>query len=104
LAAAADDGDALDEVLSATRRLEGGGVSVDSVAPAVAAQLVEIEATGLRFRHPLVRSSIYQAATVSQRQAAHAVLSAVMVGQPDRQVWHRAAATLAPDEGVAAEL
>jgi DNA-binding CsgD family transcriptional regulator len=104
LVAAADDGDALDEVLSATRVLEGAEVSVDAVAPACTAQLVEIEGTGLHFRHPLVRSSIYQAASVSQRQAAHAALSEVLVGQPDRQVWHRAAATLGPDERVAAAL
>jgi DNA-binding CsgD family transcriptional regulator/tetratricopeptide (TPR) repeat protein len=104
LVAAADDGGALDEVLSATAIVEGAEVSLDAVAPAVAAQLVEIEGTGLRFRHPLVRSSIYQAAKVSQRQAAHAALTEVLVGQPDRHVWHRAAATLGPDEGVAAEL
>jgi DNA-binding CsgD family transcriptional regulator len=104
LVAAADDGRALDEVLSATRVLEGAEVSVDTVAPAVAAQLVEIEGTGLQFRHPLVRSSIYQAASVSERQAAHSALSEVLVGQPDRHVWHRAAATLGTDERVAAEL
>jgi hypothetical protein len=104
LVAAADDGGALDELLSATRILDGADVPVDAVAPAIAAQLVEIEGTGLRFRHPLVRSSIYQAASVSQRQAAHAALSEVLVGQPDRHVWHRAAATLGPDERVAAEL
>ena len=102
--AAVDDGGLLDEVLSATRVLEGAGLTVDSVTPAVDAQLVEIEGTVLRFRHPLVRSSIYQAASVSERQAAQAALSTVLVGQPDRQVWHRAAATLGPDEEAAAEL
>ncbi|MDQ1496045.1 MAG: hypothetical protein QOG69_2528 [Actinomycetota bacterium] len=104
LVAAADDGGAVEEVLNATRLLEGAGVSLDTVVPAVEAQLVEIDGTGLRFRHPLVRSSIYHAAGVSERQAAHAALSGVLVGQPDRRVWHRAAATLAPDETVAAEL
>jgi hypothetical protein len=84
--AAVDDGGLLDEVLSATRVLEGAGLTVDSVTPAVDAQLVEIEGTVLRFRHPLVRSSIYQAASVSERQAAQAALSTVLVGQPDRQV------------------
>jgi DNA-binding CsgD family transcriptional regulator len=104
LVAAVDDGDLLDEVLNATRVLEGAGLSVDAVMPAVDTKLVEIEGTALRFRHPLVRSSIYQAANVSERQAAQAALSTVLDGQPDRQVWHRAAATLGPDEGVAAEL
>jgi DNA-binding CsgD family transcriptional regulator len=104
LVAAVDDGGDLDEVLSATRVLEGAGVSVDVVAPAVAARLVEIEGRDLRFRHPLVRSSLYQAATGLQRQRAQAALSTVLVGQPDRQVWHRAAATLGADERVAGEL
>jgi DNA-binding CsgD family transcriptional regulator len=104
LVAAVDDGGDLDEVLGATQVLEGAGMSVDAVAPAVAAQLVEIEGRDLRFRHPLVRSSLYQAATGSQRQRAQAALATVLVGQPDRQVWHRAAATLGPDEGIAAEL
>jgi DNA-binding CsgD family transcriptional regulator len=104
LVAAVDDGGVLDEVLSATRVLEGAGVSVDTVAPAVDVQLVAIDGVNLRFRHPLVRSSIYHAASLSERQAAHAALSTVLVGQPDRQVWHRAAATLEPDEGVAVEL
>jgi DNA-binding CsgD family transcriptional regulator len=104
LVAAVDDGGILDEVLGATRVLEGEGASVDAVAPAVAAQLVEIDEAALRFRHPLVRSSIYHAASMSERQAAHAALSSVLAGQPDRQVWHRAAATQGPDESVAAEL
>ncbi|MDX6454338.1 MAG: hypothetical protein QOD48_445, partial [Gaiellaceae bacterium] len=104
LVAAVDDAGDLDEVLSATGFLEDEVVSVDAVAPAVAAQLVEIEGMNLRFRHPLVRSSIYHAASASQRRAAQAALATVLVGQPDRQVWHRAAATLGPDEEVAAEL
>jgi DNA-binding CsgD family transcriptional regulator len=104
LVAAVDDGGVLDEVLRATQILEGAGVSIEAVAPAVAAQLVEIEGMGLRFRHPLVRSAIYQAASVSQRQAAHAAVATVLAGQPDRQVWHRAAAALGPDEAVAADL
>jgi DNA-binding CsgD family transcriptional regulator len=104
LVAAVDDGGVLEEVVCATRALEGAGVSLDTVAPAVAAQLVEIEGARLRFRHPLVRSSIYHAAESSERRAAQAALAAVLVDQPDRRVWHRAAATVGPDEGVASEL
>jgi DNA-binding CsgD family transcriptional regulator len=104
LVAALDDGGVLDEVLSATRVLEGEVVLVNTVTPAVDLQLVAIDGMSLRFRHPLVRSSIYHAASLSERQAAHAALSTVLVDQPDRQVWHRAAATLGPDEAVAAEL
>src|SRR5207237_6590924 len=70
LVAAVDDGGDLDELLSATQVLEGAGMPVDAVAPAVAAQLVEIEGRDLRFRHPLVRSSLYQAATGLHRPSA----------------------------------
>jgi DNA-binding CsgD family transcriptional regulator len=104
LAAAADDGSVLREVLAAASALEGTGVTVDALAPAVAARLVEIHETGLRFRHPLVRSAIYQAASVSERQAAHAALADLLWDQPDRRAWHRAAAALGPDEQVAADL
>jgi DNA-binding CsgD family transcriptional regulator len=104
LVAAADDGGVLGEVLNAATILEGAAVTGDVVTPAVAAGLVEIEGTGLRFRHPLVRSAIYQAASLAERQAAHSALSEVVIDQPDRRVWHRAAARLAPDEQVAAEL
>jgi DNA-binding CsgD family transcriptional regulator len=104
LVAAVDDGGVLDEVLSATRVLEGAVVSVETLAPAVDVQLIAIDGMTLHFRHPLVRSSIYHAASLSQRQAAHAALSTVLVDQPDRKVWHRAAATLRPDEAVAVEL
>lgn len=104
LAAAADDAAVLAEVLNAAAVLEAGAVTVDAFAPAIAAGLVEIHGTQLRFRHPLVRSAIYQAAGLPKRQVAHAALAQVLASQPDRQVWHRAAATLGPDEQVAADL
>lgn len=106
LAAAADDVDVdvLGEVLNAATILEGRTVTADAFTPAIAAGLVKIQGTRLRFRHPLVRSAIYQAASLPERQAAHAALVQVLAGQPDRRVWHRAAATLGPSEQVAAEL
>jgi DNA-binding CsgD family transcriptional regulator len=104
LVAAADDAAVLSEVLNAAAVLEGQAVTVDALAPDITAGLVEIQGTQLRFRHPLVRSAIYQAAGLPKRQAAHAALAQVLAGQPDRRVWHRAAAALGPDERVAAEL
>jgi len=76
----------------------------DALTPGIAAGLVAIEGTQLRFRHPLVRSAIYQAASPPERQAVHSALAQVLADQPDRQVWHRAAAALGPDEQVATEL
>ncbi|WP_051221865.1 AAA family ATPase [Conexibacter woesei] len=79
-------------------------VTVAALQPAIDAGLVRLEGTTLRFRHPLVRSAIYQAAPVARRQAAHAALTALLDGQPDRRAWHRSAAATGPDEAVAADV
>ena len=104
LVAAADDGSSLGELLEATSILQRTQMTAEVVAPAVAARLVDLDGMRLEFRHPLVRSAIYQVASVPQRQAVHAALSKVLFGQRDRRAWHRAAATLGPDEHVASEL
>ena len=102
--AAVDDAGILAEILAAASVVEGTEVGVASLTPAVSQRLVEIGDVELRFRHPLVRSAIYAEATVPDRNNAHAALAQVLADQPDRRVWHRAAALVAPDEEVAAEL
>jgi tetratricopeptide (TPR) repeat protein len=82
--------------------LVDGSVGVDAFAPAVSAKLIELNATEVRFRHPLVRSAIHQAADVATRQKVHAALAAIIEDQ-DRRLWHRAAATIGPDDELAAE-
>ncbi|MFD6286160.1 AAA family ATPase [Streptomyces sp. NPDC060205] len=72
--------------------------------PAERAGLIRIEDGRLRFRHPLIRSAVYQSATYAQRHAAHQSLAEVFTGDPDRRAWHRAAAVEGVDEGVAEEL
>lgn len=104
LVAALNDGESLSETLEAASGLVGRELTVEHVAPAVSAQFVGVDETGLRFRHPLVRTVIHQAASMSQRLAAHAALAAALAGQPDRSVWHRAASIIGPDEEVASEL
>ena len=104
LVAAADGGSSLAELIKATAILEGADIGSDLLTPAATARLVEPAGGGLRFRHPLMRSAIYQAADVLQRHAAHAALFEVLADHPDRRAWHRASATLGPDEAAAAGL
>jgi hypothetical protein len=104
LAAGLNDGGALAEVLAAASLAAGAPVSVADLGEAVAAGLAEVDGQSVRFRHPLVRSAVGEAAGLASRQAMHRALAEVLAGVPDRQVWHRAAASLGPDEEVATGL
>jgi DNA-binding CsgD family transcriptional regulator len=81
------------------------GLRIGDLAPAEEAGLVRL-GTHVAFRHPLVRSAIYQSATAADRQAAHAALaeSTDQDHDQDRRAWHWAQATFGPDEAAAADL
>src|SRR6266702_1140736 len=104
LAAGLNDGDGLAEVLAAASVAAGAPVSVADLGEAVAAGLAMVDGHTVRFRHPLVRSAVGEAAGPAARQAMHRALAEVLAGEPDRQVWHLAAASVGPDEGVASGL
>ncbi len=87
------------------RAAELVGLGVETAAPAEAVGLIELAAQ-VRFQHPLVRSAIYRAAPLADRQAVHRALAEATDPQadPDRRAWHRAQAALGADEHLAAEL
>ena len=95
VAAAEDAGDLAVVRAAAADR----GADEHAVDAAVASGLLVIDDQVVRVRHPLVRSAIYQAATDPQRRAVHGALAEALGGRgdPDRAVWHRAAATEGPD-------
>jgi DNA-binding CsgD family transcriptional regulator len=81
------------------------GISGGAAAAAEAAQLLTIGAR-VMFRHPLVRSAVYRAASPWDRRAVHRALAEATdpEADPDRRAWYRAQAAAGPDEEVAAEL
>jgi DNA-binding CsgD family transcriptional regulator len=87
------------------RAAERLGIGAQAASPATEAGLVEFGAK-VRFRHPLLRSAAYRAASVQDRQQVHRTLAEVTDpdAEPDRRAWHRAKAAPGPDEEVAAEL
>ncbi|HEX4688944.1 MAG TPA: AAA family ATPase [Nocardioides sp.] len=81
------------------------GLGREAAEPAETGQLLEI-GPSVQFRHPLVRSAAYAAGSPDERRAVHGALAEVTDPEtdPDRRVWHVAAATAGRDDEVAAEL
>ncbi|KAB2347776.1 AAA family ATPase [Actinomadura rudentiformis] len=79
------------------------GVELADLEAAERARLVEITGTSVRFRHPLIRSATYQGASAARRIEVHRALGE-SADDPDCRARHRAAAAMAPDEDVAADL
>jgi DNA-binding CsgD family transcriptional regulator len=81
------------------------GIGAEAATAAEEAGLIE-QGGRIRFRHPLLRSTVYRSATPPERRQVHRVLADVTDADadPDRRAWHRARAAAGPDDGVAAEL
>jgi len=87
------------------RAAERLGIGPEAAAPAEAAGQVEI-GVRVRFRHPLLRSATYRAASAPERRQVHRALADATDARldPDRRAWHRARAAGRPDEAIAGEL
>jgi DNA-binding CsgD family transcriptional regulator len=87
------------------RAAQSLSIGADAAAPAEAGGLFSV-AERATFRHPLARSAVYHASSDVDRRRVHGAIAAATdpATDPDRRVWHRAAATAAPDEGIAADL
>lgn len=87
------------------RAVEHLAIARQAAAPAEHTGMVEIGAR-VRFRHPLVRSAVYRAATAADRRRAHRALAQATDphAHPDRRAWHRAQSVEDTDEEAAAGL
>jgi DNA-binding CsgD family transcriptional regulator len=103
LVAALSDQDAVGEILQVASTVAGSPLELDAAEPAADAGIVDVDLQTLRFRHPLIRSAVAQAAGLADRRRVHAVLADVLEDQ-DRRVWHRAALLTGEDEDIAREL
>ena len=104
LVASADAGCSLGELARAAGIVRGSPVGEADIQPAIDTRLVRLAGDMVAFSHPLIAAAIYQSAPVAARQQIHRALAEVLPAGEDRRVWHRAAATLGPDDRVADEL
>ena len=85
------------------RLLEDVGLGVETLEPALAAQVVEVENGAVRFAHPLLASKVVAEAADDERRGAHRLVAAV-VDDPVGRARHVAAALERTDAVAAAAL
>ncbi|MCQ0018959.1 helix-turn-helix domain-containing protein [Actinomadura madurae] len=88
------------------RAARADGIGAADLDAARESGLLRFEGEGVTVRNRLVRSSLWADASREERQGAHALLAAALVRewQRPRRLWHRAAVSGEPDDGLAAEL
>lgn len=98
-AAEYEDGDVIRVALSPA------GATAADLDRAERVGIISLEA-GVRFRHPVLRASLYHSASSADRRVAHSALADTLEAQhePHRVAWHRALAQATPDENVAGPL
>jgi hypothetical protein len=100
---AADGAAGLGDILRAFATLD---LTPGSLQPAGREGLVLLDGDRVTLRHPLLRSAAYHALAPPDRRRVHAALADALdrPGEVERRTWHRAAATVGPDEEVARAL
>lgn len=102
LVAAAEPSEEQAVIVEAATRL---GIDATAADAATDRRLFALRVRPL-FRHPLIRSAVYNGASAAERRRVHAALADATdaLRDSDRRAWHRAAATSGVDEMVAIEL
>ncbi|MFJ2755184.1 AAA family ATPase [Nocardioides sp. NPDC087217] len=96
LAAAADDAPMVD-ILEAAKSV---GLGLGDLAPLEDRGLLRVVDGRPQFRHPLLRAAVLGSASTASLQETHGALAG-SIRDPDRAVWHQAAATFERDDAVA---
>ncbi|AEY85453.1 LuxR-family transcriptional regulator [Streptomyces hygroscopicus subsp. jinggangensis 5008] len=88
-----------------TRLSTAGGsmCDLDDLKPAEEGRLVQVSASRLSFRHPLVGAAVVEACSERDRRWAHGALAEV-IDTPERRVRHLAESATGPDEDIAGQL
>ena len=55
----------------------------------------------MEFRHPLIRSAVFELSTSEERRRTHALLAEAFEDDPQRRAWHLGQSALAPDGDIA---
>lgn len=103
LLVAAANSSSIPDLAAAAERLD---LDLGGFREAEKSGLVGLTETDVSFRHPLIRSAVYESAGLHRKVRAHQALAAVLAerDQPSQAAWHRAAATFGYDDEVAQEL
>ena len=86
-----------------TKLVEAAGIPAQTLAPAVAAQVLEIANGEVRFVHPLLASAVIANSTEGELHRAHRLVATV-VDEPVARARHIAAAIEEPDSETAGQL
>jgi hypothetical protein len=100
LVAALDQQASFGEVIAATGLVRGQPAELSVLDPAVSTDLIEIDGDHVRFRHPLIRTAVSQAALPAELLATYGALAEVVI-DPERRLWHQSRATLSVDDTLA---